>query len=132
MPSAEEEGKSLSNPDFWNSRYSVSDGSNPTHEWFRSYEALRPFLKKHLLPAEGCESGEGEKGKGNGPRILHLGSGDSVSEIHKKRYGRERLGGFGVGWCADGGWYRLFRKTLRSKRGIGIRFVWIFRRLWLG
>lgn len=83
MPSAEEEGKSLSNPDFWNSRYSVSDGENPTHEWFRSYEALRGFLGKYLPPVAGSGEGGGVtegKGKGKGPRILHLGSGDSVSQ----------------------------------------------------
>lgn len=66
---ADEEGKALATPEFWNGRYNESDGQNPTHEWFRSFDALKPFFQKHLfskLPAE------------QKPRILHLGSGDST------------------------------------------------------
>ncbi|EME79980.1 uncharacterized protein MYCFIDRAFT_86729 [Pseudocercospora fijiensis CIRAD86] len=62
-----EEGKALATPEFWNTRYSKSDGSTPTHEWFQTFSALKPFLDRHLLPTT----------KSN-PRILHLGSGDST------------------------------------------------------
>jgi hypothetical protein len=68
--SSTDEGKALATPDFWNDRYKAAEDDKPTHEWFRSFEALQPFLSQHLYeawPAEGS------------PRILHLGCGDSVS-----------------------------------------------------
>lgn len=66
---SDEEGKALATSDFWDARYEKADGEHPTHEWFRSFAALKPFFDRHLFqqwPASSC------------PHILHLGSGDSV------------------------------------------------------
>lgn len=69
MSKADKDAQALAHAEFWNERYDKSDGSGPTHEWFRSYSDLQPFLGKHLFetfpPAQS-------------PRILHLGAGDSV------------------------------------------------------
>jgi hypothetical protein len=77
MPSqeAQEELKrhgegALSTSEYWDKRYAQADGQNATHEWFRSFSALLPFLQSNLFDTRPVE----EK-----PRILHLGSGDSVS-----------------------------------------------------
>ncbi|CAK4014371.1 EEF1A lysine methyltransferase 4 [Lecanosticta acicola] len=64
--SADEQGKSLSTPEFWNERYDTRTDDNPTHEWFRSYESLSSFFQTHLPSAA------------SNPKILHLGSGDST------------------------------------------------------
>lgn len=68
-----ENDRQLSHSEYWDSRYVVSDGENPTHEWFRSFQTLQPFFQKNLFdvrdPATGAD-----------PYILHLGSGDSVSD----------------------------------------------------
>jgi EEF1A lysine methyltransferase 4 len=69
--SSSKDGQELSHPEFWNERYAKSDGDKPTHEWFRGFEALEPFFEKHLFTARGAEGKE--------QRLLHLGSGDSVS-----------------------------------------------------
>ncbi|KXS98176.1 hypothetical protein AC578_6401 [Pseudocercospora eumusae] len=66
---ADEEGKALATPEFWNTRYKNSNGSTPTHEWFRSFSALKPFFETHLLTPTPATTN---------PRILHLGSGDST------------------------------------------------------
>ena len=59
--------KELGFPEYWNRRYeSVSSGGESSHEWFRTFEKLRPFLEKELPDPS------------VGPRILHLGCGDSV------------------------------------------------------
>ncbi|KAK6441300.1 hypothetical protein LTR95_002467 [Oleoguttula sp. CCFEE 5521] len=76
---ADEKGKALATPEYWNSRYEKSASDQPTHEWFRSFEALKPFLEPHLyvpFPAE------------NNPRIVHLGSGDSTvpADLGKRGY----------------------------------------------
>jgi EEF1A lysine methyltransferase 4 len=68
---ASDENVALSRAEYWDERYSKSDGDNPTHEWFRSYSALEPFFAKHLFPVWAPESA---------PKLVHLGSGDSVSE----------------------------------------------------
>lgn len=61
--------KELGFPEYWNRRYeNASKCENATHEWFRSFEKLRPFLEKELPDPK------------LGPRILHLGCGDSVSK----------------------------------------------------
>lgn len=60
----------LSEPEFWNERYNKSDGENPTHEWFKTFAALEPYFEKHLFAARPAAVN---------PRIMHLGSGDSVS-----------------------------------------------------
>lgn len=68
---APDEGAELSTAGFWDGRYGAADASNdqPTHEWFRGYESLRPWLSKNLIEAKPAEAN---------PTILHLGSGDSV------------------------------------------------------
>ncbi|KAK1985763.1 S-adenosyl-L-methionine-dependent methyltransferase [Colletotrichum cereale] len=63
------EAEALATPEFWNERYTKSDGSNPTHEWFRTFAALEPFFQRHLFSQRTPESA---------PRIMHLGSGDST------------------------------------------------------
>lgn len=64
-----EEAKAIGTPEYWDVRYAQSDGQNPTHEWVKTFEALEPFLKERLYPVKPAESN---------PRVLHLGSGDSV------------------------------------------------------
>ena len=73
MPSSEEEAQALGHSEFWDKRYKKAEGDKPTHEWFRAFGELEPFFKKHLF------QGRGEEGKQG--RILHLGSGDSVSSL---------------------------------------------------
>ncbi|KJX92308.1 S-adenosyl-L-methionine-dependent methyltransferase like protein [Zymoseptoria brevis] len=69
----DEENAALATPEYWNSRYtsssSFSDGSTPTHEWFRHYSSLKPFFQRHFFSTYRPE---------NEPRILHAGSGDST------------------------------------------------------
>ncbi|RFN53271.1 endothelin-converting enzyme 2 [Fusarium flagelliforme] len=66
-----EEDQQLSNSEYWDSRYVTSNGDDPTHEWFRSFDHLLPFLSKNLLEQPGRTAQDN-------PKILHLGSGDSV------------------------------------------------------
>ncbi|KAK1625046.1 S-adenosyl-L-methionine-dependent methyltransferase [Colletotrichum phormii] len=63
------EAEALTTPEFWDRRYTKSDGSNPTHEWFRTFKALEPFFEKHLFS---------KRHPNTSPRIMHLGSGDST------------------------------------------------------
>ncbi|WYZ45747.1 hypothetical protein EsH8_VIII_001063 [Colletotrichum jinshuiense] len=63
------EAEALATPEFWNERYTKSDGSNPTHEWFRTFAALEPYFQRHLFSQRSPETA---------PRIMHLGSGDST------------------------------------------------------
>jgi len=63
--------QALSYASYWDERYLQSDGSAPTHEWFRSFSALEPFFTSNLLESEGFTPSDH-------PLILHLGSGDSV------------------------------------------------------
>jgi len=65
-----EEAQALGDAEFWDERYAKADGDKPTHEWFRAFDALEPFFTKHLFASKKAEAQ---------PRILHLGSGDSVS-----------------------------------------------------
>ncbi|KAL0261229.1 hypothetical protein SLS55_004925 [Diplodia seriata] len=65
-----EEAEALATPGYWDERYAKSDGEHPTHEWFKSYDALEPFFKKHLFDSRASPD--------KNPRILHLGSGDST------------------------------------------------------
>lgn len=60
----------LSTSEYWDKRYAQADGENATHEWFRSFSALLPFLQTNLFDARPVDQN---------PKILHLGSGDSVS-----------------------------------------------------
>ena len=64
------EAEALARVEYWDERYAKSDGKGPTHEWFRSYSDLQPFLEKYLFePFKPAQN----------PKILHLGAGDSVS-----------------------------------------------------
>lgn len=58
---------------FWDKRYDSRStdpsSTEPTHEWFRGFSSLKPWLKKHLFDVWPAEQN---------PRILHLGCGDSV------------------------------------------------------
>ena len=59
--------KELGFPEYWNRRYqSISSDGESSHEWFRTFDKLRPFLERKL-PNSSLR-----------PRILHLGCGDSV------------------------------------------------------
>ena len=70
MPPQTEEADALARAQYWDERYGKSHGEGPTHEWFRSYKDLQPFLETHLFkPFEPSQN----------PKILHLGAGDSVS-----------------------------------------------------
>ncbi len=69
MGSREAEAEALATPEYWNERYSQSDGEHPTHEWFKSYDQLQPFLTNHLFNVRNPR---------DQPTILHLGAGDSV------------------------------------------------------
>jgi hypothetical protein len=69
MPKTDE-GAALGYASFWDERYSkAGDSTEPTHEWFRDFASLEPFFEKHLFANRKAESK---------PKILHLGSGDSV------------------------------------------------------
>lgn len=69
MPKTDE-GAALGHASFWDERYSKADDSTkPTHEWFRDFASLEPFFSRHLFSIRKPETK---------PRILHLGSGDSV------------------------------------------------------
>lgn len=68
--SSAEEAQALGRSEFWDERYAKADGDKPTHEWFRGFSALEPFFTKYLFASRKAEAQ---------PRILHLGSGDSVS-----------------------------------------------------
>lgn len=66
------ENERLAHPEFWDARYSnAPEGEDaPTHEWFRTYQDLEAFFQNHLVKWRAPETN---------PRIVHLGSGDSVS-----------------------------------------------------
>jgi hypothetical protein len=67
------EGAALGYATFWDERYVKAEDSKPTHEWFRDFGSLEPFLTKHLFETRNPESK---------PKILHLGSVDSVCTAH--------------------------------------------------
>jgi EEF1A lysine methyltransferase 4 len=63
------EAKRLANAEYWDGRYAKVGSDGQVHEWFRSFGDLEPFFARHLFQSRGPETA---------PRILHLGSGDSV------------------------------------------------------
>ncbi|KAH7233074.1 S-adenosyl-L-methionine-dependent methyltransferase [Fusarium tricinctum] len=79
-----EEDQQLGYSEYWDSRYVTSKSDEPTHEWFRSFEHLLPFLSKNLLEQPGRTAKDE-------PKILHLGSGDSVvpAELAERGYGKQ-------------------------------------------
>lgn len=61
---------------YWDNRYQQCSGEDAldtdgsgTYDWFKSFQALRPFLNNHLPPVA------------SNPDILHLGCGNSVRSI---------------------------------------------------
>jgi len=60
--------KELAHPEYWDKRYSADDDDAKVYDWLRRFDTIRPFLTKYLPPPSD-----------NGPKILHLGSGNSVS-----------------------------------------------------
>lgn len=68
---------------YWDERYSQSDGSSPTHEWLRSFEALESFFTANLFNSAALAPA-------NHPLILHLGSGDSTVPIELAARGYDR------------------------------------------
>lgn len=79
-----EEDQALGRPDYWDKRYSTSDGEAPMHEWFRSFSELEPFFRNNLFGLQGSRAEDN-------PLILHLGSGDSVipAELAFRGYRRQ-------------------------------------------
>ncbi|KAM0273514.1 hypothetical protein ACHAQH_008310 [Verticillium albo-atrum] len=66
---SDQELEKLAHPEFWDERYSTAEADTPTHEWFRTFDELLPFLEGNLF---------GSRGPLTNPKILHLGSGDST------------------------------------------------------
>lgn len=62
--------KRLAHSEYWDERYAEVGPDEQVHEWFRSFNDLKPFFERHLFSARAADTA---------PRILHLGSGDSVS-----------------------------------------------------
>jgi EEF1A lysine methyltransferase 4 len=65
----ETEAKRLAHSEYWDERYAEVGPDKQVHEWFRSFSDLEPFLDRYLFQVRIPETA---------PRILHLGSGDSV------------------------------------------------------
>ncbi|RBR02595.1 hypothetical protein FVER53590_13903 [Fusarium verticillioides] len=82
MTIAEDQQLGLS--EYWDSRYATSNNNDPTHEWFRSFSQVLPFLQKNLLEQPGRTAQDD-------PRVLHLGSGDSVvpAELAERGYQKQ-------------------------------------------
>ncbi|EKJ73459.1 hypothetical protein FPSE_06377 [Fusarium pseudograminearum CS3096] len=87
------EDQQLSNSEYLDSRYVASNGDDPIHEWFRSFEHLQPFLGKNLLEQPG-------RAAQDNPKVLHLGSGDSVvpAELAGRGYKDQLCDIAGIEW----------------------------------
>ena len=72
----DDEVKRLAHADYWDERYSAAESETPTHEWFRTFDQLLPFLEPRLFQLRPASTS---------PRILHLGSGDSVYNSHNEK-----------------------------------------------
>ncbi|RSL99066.1 hypothetical protein BHE90_005198 [Fusarium euwallaceae] len=83
IPMTVENDQALSHSEYWDERYSKSDGAAPTHEWFRSSDDLEQFFQKNLFEADGLKPSDN-------PLILHLGSGDSVIPVELASRGYKR------------------------------------------
>ena len=70
MPMSDAETKRLALAEYWDERYANVGPDQQVHEWFRSFNDLESFFARHLFQVRGPETA---------PKILHLGSGDSVS-----------------------------------------------------
>ncbi|KAK0712741.1 hypothetical protein B0T26DRAFT_873075 [Lasiosphaeria miniovina] len=84
MAAAPNNDQVLSQASFWDERYSESDGSAPTHEWYLTFPALEAFFGAHLFGVPGL-------GPPDDLLILHLGSGDSTvpAELAARGYRRQ-------------------------------------------
>lgn len=68
MATRQDEQKELRLAEYWDARYAGTDAKQEgEHEWFRTFDDLRPFLLRSLPAAEDSVS------------IVHLGCGTSVS-----------------------------------------------------
>jgi hypothetical protein len=67
----DEENERLAHADYWDERYAqaAGEGEQQVHEWFRSFDDLSEFFDGNLFQTRSPDTA---------PRILHLGSGDSV------------------------------------------------------
>ena len=68
MAMADAEIKRLAHADYWDARYSETGEGQQCHEWFRSFNDLEAFFEQNLPQRPPSDV-----------RVLHLGSGDSVS-----------------------------------------------------
>ena len=73
---ADDENERLAYADYWDSRYKEKEGDQ-LHEWFRSFKDLEEFFTRHLFKAYPANTT---------PRLLHLGSGDSVRPLSSLLY----------------------------------------------
>ncbi|MCJ1451622.1 hypothetical protein MMC28_001962 [Mycoblastus sanguinarius] len=72
--------KELGFPEYWNRRYeNALESEGATHEWFQSFEKLRPYLERELPDPN------------SNPRMLHLGCGDSTlpADLSNLRYANQ-------------------------------------------
>ncbi|KAF2197842.1 hypothetical protein GQ43DRAFT_402232 [Delitschia confertaspora ATCC 74209] len=70
----------IAEPEYWDSRYSKKTQDAETFEWFKSFEHIESFLKKWIPKPDAEKERKDEDGEVvgvEGPRILHLGCGNS-------------------------------------------------------
>ena len=60
--------------DFWDAKYVVGDGIEPTHEWFGA-TSVQKLFERNLFSTPPFRPEDD-------PLILHLGSGDSVRALY--------------------------------------------------
>lgn len=75
MAMTDAEVKRLAYAEYWDERYAEVGQGRQVHEWFRSFGDLESFLSRRLFQVRGPETA---------PKILHLGSGDSVSPRYEE------------------------------------------------
>lgn len=48
---SDQELEKLAHPEFWDERYATAtaEADTPTHEWFRTFDELLPFLEPNLF-----------------------------------------------------------------------------------
>lgn len=63
------EARKLRHSSYWDCEYSLCAIDSSSHEWFRSFEDLWPWMAKYIINRLPSEAD---------PQILHLGCGDSV------------------------------------------------------
>ncbi|EGR46995.1 uncharacterized protein TRIREDRAFT_65214 [Trichoderma reesei QM6a] len=81
---ARKEYRELATREYWDKYYAAAKKSNEKgHEWFRTYEQLKPFFARNLFNREGLQV------KDN-PMILHPGSGESDIPLWLAKEGYKR------------------------------------------